>query len=208
MHHTADASKSTLDALVYTVEALAAREGDAELGALARRLAPLIEDHEAIEADGLALRRAVIRSTARARVADCALDAGIAAFAKDLLALTGGATDARYAGYFVEGHEDVIAMGLDSEVPVVTVIVGRLDADADAPPTLRAHLEPLRAALRHGNAALADRSDAYADLGRHEARRVAWQETAQSALRSARRILVARATNQGLAPTWVDTFFV
>lgn len=207
MHHTADASKSTLDALIYTVEALGAREGDVELAALAKRLAPIVADYEAIEADGLALRRAVIRATAHARVADCALDAGIAAFAKDLLALTGGADDARYAGYFIDGHEDVIAMGLDSEVPVVTVILGKLSADASAPPTLRAHLDPLRAALRQGNAALANRSDAYADVGRHEARRVAWQETAQSALRSARRALVARATNRGLAPTWVDTFF-
>lgn len=207
MHHTADASKSTLDALVYTVEALAAHDGDAELQGLAKRLAPLIEDHESIEADGLALRRNVIRATARVRVADAALDAGIAAFAKDLLALTGGSDDPRYAGYFVEGHDEVIAMGLDSEVPVVTVIVGKLDADPEAPPSLRAHLEPLRAALRHGNAALADRSDAYADIGRHEARRVAWCETAQSALRSARRMLVSRATNRGLAPTWVDTFF-
>lgn len=206
MHHTADAAKPTLDALVYTVEALSTRSDDPELASLARRLAPLLDDHDAIEADGRALRRAVLRATAHARVADASLDAGIAAFARDLLAL-GGAGD-RYKGYFVDGHDEVIALGLDSELPEVTLIVTRLDADADAPASLRAHLEPLRAALRLGNSALADRADAYADAGRHEARRVAWHETACAALKSARRVLVARATNLGLAPTWVDTFFI
>lgn len=204
MHHTTDA-KPGFDALLYTVEALAARGDDAELGSLARRLQPLVDDHDAIESDGRALRRAVIRATARAHVADAALDAGIAAFARDLLAL--GDASQRYQGYFIDGHDDVIAMGLDSEVPVVTLIVAKLDADADAPASLRAHLEPLRTALRAGNAALADRSDAYADAGRHEARRVAWAETVAAALRSARRALVGVATNRGYAPTWVDTFF-
>jgi hypothetical protein len=198
------ASLSTLDALTFTVEALTARPEEAALTALGQRLAALLEDHAGIEADGRALRRAVLRATAQARVADAALDAGIAAFAKDLLALGG---EAVYAGYFVEGHDEVIALGLDTELPQVALIVAKLDADASAPSSLRAHLDSLRAGLRLGTSALANRGDAYADLGRHEARVVAWRETAASALRSARRTLVARATNLGLAPTWVDTFF-
>lgn len=204
MQHTTDA-RTGLDALVFTVEALAARADDAELAALAQRLQPLVDDFDAIESDGRALRRAVVRATARVRVADATLDAGISAFARDLLAL--GESGERYKGYFIEGHDEVIALGLDSEVPEVTLLVAKLDADTDAPPSLRSHLEPLRAALRAGNAALADRSDAYADAGRHEARRVAWGETACSALRSVRRSLVGLATNRGYAPTWVDTFF-
>jgi hypothetical protein len=208
MHHHPDhAHPAILDALTFTVEALSARGDDAKLQGLAQRLSPLLSDHDTIEADGHALRRAVIAATARVKVADAALDAGIAAFAKDLLALSGGAADPLYQGYFVDGHEDVIALGLDSELPQVAVIVGRLDADAAAPAGLRAHLEPLRAGMRMGNAALADRSDAYTDLGRHEARCVAWRETAGCALRSTRRALVALATDRGLASTWIDTFF-
>lgn len=209
MHHHPDhSSPATLDALTFTVEALSARGDDPKLKELAARLAPLLDDHALIESDGRALRRAVIAATARAKVADAALDAGIAAFARELLALSGGAEDPRYQGYFVDGHDDIIAMGLDSELPQVALIVGRLDGDPDAPPSLRAHLAPLRAGLRLGNAALADRSDAYADLGRHEARCVAWRETAACALRGVRRSLVALATDRGLAPTWVDTYFV
>lgn len=208
MHHHPDhAHAAIIDALTFTVEALSARGDDAKLQGLAQRLAPLLSDHATIEADGRALRRAVIAATARVKVADAALDAGISAFARELLTLSGGAEDARYQGYFVDGHDDIIALGLDSELPQVAVIVGRLDGDADAPAALRAHLEPLRAAMRLGNAALADRSDAYTDLGRHEARCVAWRETAGCALRSTRRALVALATDRGLAPTWIDTFF-
>ena len=128
MHHHPDHA-AILDALTFTVEALSARSDDAKLQGLAQRLAPLLSDHATIEADGRALRRAVIAATARVKVADAALDAGIAAFAKELLALSGGAADPLYQGYFVDGHEDVIALGLDSELPQVAVIVGRLDAD-------------------------------------------------------------------------------
>ena len=85
MHHHPDhSSQGILDALTFTVEALSARD-DARLKGLAGRLAPLLEDGAAIESDGRALRRAVIASTARAAVADSALDVGIAAFAKELL---------------------------------------------------------------------------------------------------------------------------
>lgn len=208
MHHHSDHPHATLDELIFSVEALSARADDAALHGIAARLTSLIDDFAAIDLDGRARRRAILAATARAKVADAALDAGIAAFARDLLALAGGSEDPRYAGYFVEGHEEVIAMGLDSELPQVAVIVGRLDGDADAPAALRAHLEPLRAALQMGTAALADRSDAYADLGRHEARCVAWRETAACALRGARRALVTLATDRGLAATWVDTYFV
>lgn len=208
MNHHPEHPHSTLDALLFSVEALSTRDDDPALLALAARLRPLVEDFAVIEADGRERRRAVIAATARAKVADAALDAGIAAFARDLVALSGGADDPRYKGYFVDGHDEVIAMGLDSELPQVAVIVGRLDADPDAPPVLRAHLGTLRAALQLGNSALGDRSDAYADLGRHEARCVAWRETASCALRGARRALVALATDRGLAPNWVDTYFV
>lgn len=210
MHHRGHEHHGvTYEQVASTVEALAAQPGDAELVKLSARAASLLNEYETIEADGRRLERAVIRASAHVRVADATLDAAIATFASDLLAAVSQNVDAElYRRYFPEAHEDVIAMGLDSEVPEVTLIVHALDQNVEGTPEpLRRHLEPLRAGLKMGNGALAGRSDALADLGRHQARVEAWHETAASSLRSLRHTVARLAQKRALPPTWTDAFF-
>jgi hypothetical protein len=191
------------------VEALAALPGDADLAKLSGRVAGLLSDWEGIDAEGRRLEREVIRASAHVKVADATLDAALASFAADLLAHVGNDTShATYASFFTEPHEEVIAMGLDSEVPEVTLIVHALDQQGEsAPAKLRAHLEPLRAGLKLGNGALASRSDALADLGRHMARVEAWHETAAASLRSTHGALARLAQKRALPAAWADAFF-
>jgi len=205
--HGEGGSESAYEAVAYTVEALAANPNDAELGPLAERVRGLLGDWEVIDADRRRLRRTVLTATAHARVADATLDAGIHAFAHDLLGTVGNDTASpNYTRFFPESHEDIIEMGLDSEVPVVTLLLATLDSAEDVPEVLKAHTERLRAGLKLGNGALADRSDALADLGRHSAREQAWTETAASTLRSVHRSLVRVATARSLPSSWADAF--
>ena len=199
----------TADHVTFTVEALAAQPDDAELTALSDRLDSILRDWSRIDAAGRTLERAVIRASAHVKVADATLDAALAAFAADLVTLVDNDTSHEtYRRYFPEPHEDVIAMGLDSEVPEVTLIVHALDQQGDAAPEkLRAHLGALRAGLKLGNGALASRSDALADLGRHMARVEAWHETAAATLRSTHGVLARTAQKRGLPAAWADAFF-
>jgi len=128
---------------------------------------------------------------------------------RDLVALVSGNTESDlYKRFFPEPHEDVIAMGLDSEVPEVTLIVYTLEQNTETPGALKGHLEPLRSSLRLGNGALAARSDALAELGRHQARVEAWNETASSTLKSLRKTLGRIAEARKLPSTWAEAFFV
>lgn len=209
MSRGSDLYDVTADNVAYTYEALAAVPGDAELSKLAARAGGLLRDWECIEADGDTLERAVIRATAHVRVADATLDAALTAFADDLVTLVdGNLSHALYEKFFPEPHEDVIAMGLDAEVPEVTLIVHALDAAPDAVPgKLHGHVEPLRAALRAGNAALAQRADALADMGRHMARVEAWHETAASALQALEARVARIATARNLPVQWAEAYF-
>ena len=201
--------QASYDDVAFTVDALAARADDTELTKLSHRVDGLLHDWENIDAEGRRLKRAVTRATAHVHVADATLDAALGAFARDLVALvSGNAESDLYKRFFPEAHEDVIAMGLDSEVPEVTLIVYTLEQNAETPGALKGHLEPLRSSLRLGNGALAARADALAELGRHQARVEAWNETARSTLKSLRKTLGRIAEARKLPSTWAEAFFV
>lgn len=200
--------ETAYEALAFTAEALSADAADEALRKLGARVDTLLRDWETIDADRRKLRRAALRATAQARVADARLDHAIGEFARDLLAAAGNdEKGALYTRFFPESHEDVIALGLDSEVPEVTLLVQILSTEEDLPGALKGHLDPLRDALRQGNSALADRADALAELGRHGARVEAWLETAQSAARSTQRALDRLAGERKLPATWALSFF-
>ncbi|MBI5515770.1 MAG: hypothetical protein HY909_18455 [Deltaproteobacteria bacterium] len=207
-HHHAHGWEASYDAVAFTVDALQAHPSDHALARLATRIGGLLEDWESIDAAGRGLRRAALRSSAQCRAADGSLDAALGAFATALLAHVGGDTGASlYQKFFNEPHEDIIAMGLDSEVPLVTLVVSLLDSLPELTDALKAHTAPLRDALRLANGALANRSDALADLGRHGARVEAWQETAHSSLGSTRKALGRLAHERKLPEHWVASFF-
>ena len=204
-HHNA-CSESAYESVAFTVEALAARSDDAELTHLADRVRGVLTDWENLEASRRVLRRAAIQSSAHVHVADATLDSALAAFARDLVAVTGKDSNL-YQRFFPESHEEIIAMGLESELPVVTLVLAQLGANPDIPAQLTAHADTLRAGLRLGNAALANRADALADLGRHAAREESWGETSLASLVSVRRALEKMAAARALPLSWVSAFF-
>lgn len=206
MSHHHPCSESAYESVAFTVEALAARPDDADLTRLADRVRGVLSDWESLDANRRTLRRAVLQASAQVHVADASLDASIAAFARDLLALHGKDSE-QYKRFFPEAHEEIIAMGLESELPVVTLVLAQLDASTDVNPTLTAHTDALRSGLRLGNGALANRADAHAELGRHAAREQSWSETSLASLVSVRRALDKLATARGLGPSWVSAFF-
>lgn len=196
------------ESVVFTHEALSIHGDDKALAGIKARLAPVLGDWEAIENDRRKLRRAVLAADARVRGADAAMDQAIAQFAGKVLAETkGDAQHALYKKLFPEHHEDIIDLGLDAEIPLVTVIVTVLDKDESIAAELRSHREALRNTLKAGNSALADRSDVLADLGRQAARVEAWKETASATHRSVYRALGRLATERKLPARWLHAFF-
>ena len=67
--------------------------------------------------------------------------------------------------------------------------------------------EPLRRCVTAGNQALTARADAYAALGRLEARAEAWLEDAGAFGRGLREELTALGTKRGLPGRWAACFF-
>lgn len=206
MSHHHPCSESAYESVAFTVEALAARADDAELTRLSDRVRGVLTDWENLESARRTLRRAALQASAQVRVADASLDASIGSFARDLVAAT-GRDSSLYQRFFPESHEEIIAMGLESELPVVTLVLAQLDASTDVPASLASHTDGLRAGLRLGNGALANRADALAELGRHTAREESWGETSLASLVSVRRSLEKIAATRGLAPSWVSAFF-
>jgi hypothetical protein len=206
MSHHQPCSESAYESVAFTVEALAARVGDVELTRLSDRVRGVLTDWENLDATRRTLRRAALQASAHVHVADATLDSAIGAFAHDLVAVT-GKENALYQRFFPESHEEIIAMGLESELPVVTLVLAQLDATSDVPSSLSAHTAALRAGLQLGNAALANRADALAELGRHGAREESWGETSFASLVSVRRALEKLSATRGLPTSWVAAFF-
>lgn len=206
MSHHQPCSESAYESVAFTVEALSARADDAELTRLADRVRGVLTDWENLDASRRTLRRAALQASAQVHVADATLDSAIGAFARDLVAVT-GKDSSLYQRFFTESHEEIIAMGLETELPVVTLVLAQLDATTDVPAQLSGHTESLRAGLRLGNAALANRADALAELGRHGAREESWGETSFATLVSVRRALEKLAMSRALPPSWISAFF-
>jgi hypothetical protein len=196
------------ESLAFTMEALRAYGEDAALLGLAARVGVVLRDWHAIEAEGQKLRYEAVASEARVRVADALLDGELDRFAAALLKHTEGKRDhALYQKLFPAPHEEVIALGLDAEVPVVTLIAQTLDADEALPAPLRECREGLRAALQRGTGALSARPAALANLGRHAARVEAWLENAANTRQSVHRGLRVVAHDRKFPGRWAQSFF-
>lgn len=199
--------------LSFTGFALATQADDPAIAPLYTEVRAVLADWERIEGDRRHHRSAAIAARAHARVADAALDLAIAKLAKAVLEHTGGSRDhSLYRRLFPVAHEQVIALGLDGELPSASMVMSELDAASahggDGPMArLAPHAEPLRQCVQLGNAALAGRADAFAELGRIEARVEAWLETADAVTRSVVHELSLLAERRGLDTRWTKSFF-
>ncbi len=203
--------EAEFQSLAFTAEALLAHPepDDQPLGRLASRTASVLADWEEIDLDGRALRRDAIHAAAKVRAADIALEEALGLLVQDVLDATGDDRNSDlYQRFFPEPHEDLIEMGLDASLPVVMGFLVALDQDDSLPEQVRAHEDTLRPALQLGNSALAERAEALANLGRHQARTEAWRETAAATRRNLHRALGRIAEQRNLPARWVDAFFL
>ncbi|MCC6876419.1 MAG: hypothetical protein IT378_19100 [Sandaracinaceae bacterium] len=189
------------DELSHTAFALATQADDESLASLYHKIAFELGQWEQLDAERRNVGREAIAARAHVRMADAALD-------HVLHRLAGAASEhgEHYAKLFPEGHEEVIALGLDGELPAASVAMAVLDEDG-TPAPLKAHAAHLRQALAVGHGALSARADAYAARGRLEARMEACIEDGEGLLRVARTTLAQLASARGRPERWVAAFF-
>lgn len=200
--------EESYEEIAFTAFALGTQADDPELLALAQELGGVIADWEQIETDRRRLRATAIAARAQTRLADAALDLALTRIAETILAETDGKTDHDlYRRFFPQPHERVIALGLDAELPIAAAAMAQLDEGEAVSDALKGLAETLRACLTLGNAALAARADAYADLGRLEARVEAWLETAEATLRNVHGDLTLIGDRRGVSYRWTAAFF-
>ena len=182
--------------------------GDPELGDLFQDVRGVLAEWEAIEADRRRLRARAIEARAHVRVADAALDRTLNRLAAAILEeVDGDREDPLYQRFFPEDHEHVVALGLDGELPAATLAMAQLDEGGDYPDPLVAFIASLRASLSAGNQALTARAEAYADLGRLQARVEGWLETAGAVRATVQNAIGAIAEERELGERFSASFF-
>lgn len=193
--------------LSFTAFALATQGGDEELAELFEDVRGVLADWEAIERDRRALRARAIEARAHVKVADAALDRTLTQLAETIIAHEDGERGELYASFFPEPHERLVALGLEGELPGASLAMAMLDEGGEVPDPLVAYIGPLRACLTAGTQALTGRADAYADLGRLQARTEAWLETAGAVRATVQNALAAIAEERGLSDRFASGFF-
>jgi hypothetical protein len=196
--------EATWAALAQAAFALDAVSDDEAIAPLIRRVNASLREWNDIESQRLRLRTAALNVTARVRVADAALDHRIESLASVVIASHGGRDGARYKALFPEPHEDIVALGLDAEVPAATLVLAELEKSKDLAENLQAEIDPLRTALQVSNRALIDRGEVYSSLGALQARVEAWLDSASILHDHVLGELGTIAKNRGLPLRWVD----
>jgi hypothetical protein len=196
--------EATWASLTQAAFALDTVSDDEALAPVSRRVQASLREWAELEAQRLRLRAAALGASARIRVADAALDHRIEALASSLIESHGGEKGERYRALFPEPHDGIVALGLDAEVPAVTLVLSELERAQDLPEDLRAHIEPLRTALQVSNRALMDRGEVYAALGSLQARVEAWLDSADVLREHVDDTLGMIAKERGLPLRWID----
>ena len=192
---------ATLTQSAYALEAVS---DDESIAPLLRRVKAALREWGDIESNRLRLRAGALAVAARIRVADAALDHRIETLAHTVINAHGGEDGPRYKSLFPEHHENIVALGLDAEVPAVTLVLNELERSKDLPADLATEIEPLRTALQVSNRALVERGEVYSSLGALQARIEAWLESASVLHDHVMSELGALAKHRGLPLRWVD----
>ena len=94
-----------------------------------------------------------------------------------------------------------------AELPGASLVMALLDEGGEVPDPLVAFIGPMRACLTAGTQAITARADAYADLGRLQARTEAWLETAGAVRATVQNALEQIAEERGLSDRFSAGFF-
>ena len=101
----------------------------------------------------------------------------------------------------------IVRRALEGQLPAMKNFV-RVLREPETPTALRKkHEKVVAGAIEKGTAALTQREDAFADLGRTSARVASWKEDANTTLMSIEGALQQIAARRKLDVDWVDSFF-
>lgn len=197
-----DRATFTADALGIAVDA-----GDKALAPHGKRLEALIARWGQLDLERRARRRAVSRCHALVRSRDFKADQAVRALHVDTMAeVKQDRASALYVALFPDGVFAVTKLALESEMKPLRGLVRTLEAEAPAALT-KGHLKPIESAIADGEAAIREREEAFAELGRTSARISGWKEDANALLLGVEGALQTLAADRKLGREWVDTFF-
>lgn len=201
---TEKASLSSIwEDLVYTHARLEKNEHARDLakgvGALVSRTEKLMLGQLAVWRDEVVAQAAVDDGNDR-------LDETVDEIDRELLHADKGERTARHARYFTHAPNEVIRLGLESELPVVREWPASLASEPEK--EIKALAKTLKEDIAYGEAAVAARRKAIAATADHRAREiVSLIDDANAARLSLYGALAQRAVKAKLAKSWPDRFF-
>ncbi len=195
-------------AAVSDALSLAGADGDKEVGALGRKVEPLLERWETLDVERRAKQRAIGRANALVRRRDHEVDDATGQLHIDALsAVRQDRKHELYTRLFPDGLTAAIKPALESQLPTLRAMVRELVA-SETPAALRkGHHETLSQKLSLGEAAVKAREDAFAEAGRTTARTVSLRDDADRVLLGVEGALKSLAAERKVDEAWVDTFF-
>jgi hypothetical protein len=194
------------DDLVFLEAALLAGPGTALLAA---RVGEHLERHDVVAAAYKAGRRALLQASARARMADEALDDELRTLHSAALHATRqDHTAPAYVTLFPDGLSWLLRHGLEQQVALAAGIVDRLGLRLYDEAFRAAHVPALEAAIAAGREALEARRRAET---RRESARLevqAWKEEANALRLGVFSELLAVAARERRGRAWAEAFFM
>lgn len=195
------------DAAEFTGAALEAYP-DETVRSLGKLLVPLLDQCDALLAEGWRARRQVVRSNARVRTGDIVADEELHLLVQDLLTVVQGNRDASlFKAFFPIPPSMVIELSLEPELEEIERIQVVL-AMPSTPESLRQVWSArLKAVALRGLQALAERRVAIAVLAESTASGSRWIERIDRARRLIHGGLTTYAAEKNLPPDFGDRFF-
>ncbi len=195
-------------AAVADALALAADDGDKAVGALQRKVEPLLTKWGTLDGERRARQRAIGRAHALVRRRDLDADGATEQVHIDVLAEVRQDRKAPlYARLFPDGLMAAVKPALEGQLPTLRDLARELKADETPAELRKKHLATIGAVIERGEAAVRAREDAFAEAGRVTARTVSLREDADRVLLGVEGALKALASERRLDARWVDTFF-
>lgn len=176
-------------------------------GKLHRAVRALVERWTDVDAARSAAEDGVVRANARVAWVDLGLDRQVRAFANELLRDAGGnAEDKAFRAFFPEAPNEVVRLGLESEIERCARF-GAVREKVALSKTAAAKLAAVEEALTAGKAAVQARRDAFTARTGASLDVASWKEAANAARESVYIQLRAWALEHGEERGYADRFF-
>lgn len=200
--------RTTLDAaradLLFTVSVLEASQAHDRL---LRALRPVLAKWTEADGGRRSADDGIVRANARVAWSDHVLDGAVRAFANELLRDVGGKADhPTFRAFFPEAPSEVVRLGLASEIERVERFAA-VAAKVKLSKAAAERLAAVKRAVTAGEAALAQRKDAYLAQAQASLDVAAWVQSANAARVSAFVQLQSWAVENNEDRAYADRFF-